>query len=65
MKKNGEINGSEDDTGIEDEEFFIDWNLEGLQDRLLDEGKISDPNWLDNYLYPQIHRHLIHLTRSV
>ena len=55
---------SEDD-GIEDEEFFIDWNLEGLQERLLAEGKINDPKWLDNYLYPHIYLHLIHLTRSV
>mmetsp|Transcript_22230 Transcript_22230/g.19066 ORF Transcript_22230/g.19066 Transcript_22230/m.19066 type:complete len:130 (+) Transcript_22230:1122-1511(+) len=35
-----------------------------MQEYLLEKGKISDPNWLDNYLYPQFKKALIHLTRA-
>jgi tubulin polyglutamylase TTLL1 len=49
---------------VEEEEFFIDWNLEGLQELLIKEGRISNEMWLDEYLYPRIHRSLIHMVRS-
>jgi tubulin polyglutamylase TTLL1 len=38
--------------------------LEGLAELLLKEGKISDENWLENELYPQVYRAIIHIVRS-
>jgi len=31
---------------------------------LLKEGRIKSERWLDEYLYPRIHRSLIHMVRS-
>ena len=59
-----EDDSSSDSDSIEDEEFFIDWYLEGLQDLLLAQGRIKSTAWLEDYLYPRIHRSLVHLTRS-
>jgi len=39
------------------------WFLEKLQDYLLEKGTIQDPNWLDNYLRPQLKKAMIHLLR--
>ena len=49
---------------IEEEEFFIDWNFEGLQDKLFSEGKIKNTTWMDEQLYPTVYRMLIHQVRS-
>lgn len=57
-------NQGDQEGGVEEEEFFIDWNLEGLQELLLKEGRIHSERWLDEYLYPRIHRSLIHMVRS-
>mmetsp|Transcript_10161 Transcript_10161/g.8705 ORF Transcript_10161/g.8705 Transcript_10161/m.8705 type:complete len:82 (+) Transcript_10161:1128-1373(+) len=43
---------------------FEYWNFERVQKYLLDQGKISDSNWLENSLYPQIKRAAVHLTRA-
>ena len=34
-----------------------------LQDELLKTGRISDPNWIDNYLRPQIMKIMIHVSQ--
>jgi len=39
------------------------WKFEKLQDYLLETGKISDPNWLENYLRPQFKKAMIHLIK--
>eukprot|EP00331_Platyophrya_macrostoma_P002944 CAMPEP_0176429350 /NCGR_PEP_ID=MMETSP0127-20121128/13665_1 /TAXON_ID=938130 /ORGANISM="Platyophrya macrostoma, Strain WH" /LENGTH=432 /DNA_ID=CAMNT_0017811151 /DNA_START=262 /DNA_END=1560 /DNA_ORIENTATION=- len=39
------------------------WTLNQLQDYLLQAGKITDPNWLDNYLRPTFKKAYIHLVR--
>ena len=39
------------------------WFGEQLQEYLLEEGIISDPNWLDNYLRPEFKKVMIHLVR--
>jgi len=38
------------------------WDFEKMQDYLLKEGKISDPNWLHNYLFPTFKKAMLHLT---
>ena len=58
------IKGDNDDEEVEEEEFFIDWNLEGLQDLLLKDGRVKNNKWLDEFLYPRIHRSIIHTIRS-
>mmetsp|Transcript_37001 Transcript_37001/g.33263 ORF Transcript_37001/g.33263 Transcript_37001/m.33263 type:complete len:83 (+) Transcript_37001:220-468(+) len=35
-----------------------------MQSYLLETGKISDPNWLQNYLFPQFQKAMLHLTRA-
>ncbi|CAK80036.1 unnamed protein product (macronuclear) [Paramecium tetraurelia] len=53
-------------TGQEqDDDLYIDWNLEELQDILLQQGKIKSRNWLNEELYPQIMRKITHLFFSV
>jgi len=39
------------------------WSMERLQEHLLKRGKITDPNWLDNYLRPEFKKAMIHLVR--
>jgi len=39
------------------------WLYPQLQEFLLKEGKITDPNWLDNYLRPELKKAMIHLVR--
>ena len=51
--------------GKTEEELKLDqqWTFKGLEKYLLDSGKITDPNWLDNYLRPQFKLAFIHLIR--
>jgi len=37
--------------------------MEQFQKRLLEEGIVSDPNWLDNYLRPEFKKAMVHLAR--
>lgn len=37
------------------------WSMTKLQQYLLEEGKITDPNWLDNYLRPAFKKAFTHL----
>jgi len=39
------------------------WTMEKLHDHLLKIGRVTDPNWLDNYLRPELKRAMIHLLR--
>ena len=39
------------------------WTFEDLAEYLLKAGKISDPNWLDNYLRPSFYQAFIHTVR--
>jgi len=39
------------------------WSFERLQDYLLQQKVIDDPNWLDNYLRPEFKRAMIHLVK--
>ncbi|CAD8076688.1 unnamed protein product [Paramecium sonneborni] len=49
----------------EDEEMFIDWNLEGIEELLKEQGRITKKQqWLQNYLYPRIYSKIIHTIRS-
>ncbi|CAD8137738.1 unnamed protein product [Paramecium pentaurelia] len=49
----------------EDEEMFIDWNLEGIEELLKEQGRIpKNQNWLQEYLYPRIYVKIIHTIRS-
>ncbi|CAD8156648.1 unnamed protein product [Paramecium pentaurelia] len=57
------VKTDKDDQEIEDEEFFIDWYLEGLEDLLIKQGR-AKKGWLQSYLYPKIHRSLIHMTKA-
>jgi hypothetical protein len=43
---------------------FQTWTLERLKNYLWETKQISDPNWLDNYLRPEIQKAMIHLTRA-
>ena len=45
LKEDHSKNDKQDD--VEEEEFFIDWNLEGLQELLLKEGRIKNNKWLE------------------
>jgi len=40
------------------------WSFERIQEYLLKVGKITDPNWLDNYLRPSFKKAFIHLLRA-
>lgn len=52
--------------GMNEEELKIhqQWSMERLQEYLLQQGVISDPNWLDNYLRPQFKKAFVHLIRT-
>lgn len=39
--------------------------LEAFHKEMMDEGKVTDPNWLDNYLRPQFQRAFIHSAKMV
>ena len=40
------------------------WNFTKFQDYLLEKKIITDPNWLDNYLRPELKKGMVHLLRS-
>ena len=52
--------------GMNEEELKIhqQWSMERLQEYLLQQGIISDQNWLDNYLRPQFKKAFVHLIRT-
>lgn len=51
--------------GRDEEELKLaqQWSFDRLKDYLLETEVISDPNWLDNYLRPELKRAMIHLVR--
>lgn len=51
--------------GMTEEDLKIaqQWSFERLQEYLLQVGKITDPNWLENYLRPEFKKAMIHLIR--
>ncbi len=53
--------------GLTEEELrnFQMWNFERLQAYLLEQGRITDKNWLNNYLRPEFKKAMIHLVRMV
>jgi len=42
---------------------YILWSYDRFQDYLMKAGKITDPNWLNNYLRPAFHKAMVHLCR--
>jgi len=42
---------------------FQMWNFKRLHNYLMENGKVSDPNWIDNYLRPEFKKAMIHLIR--
>ncbi|KAL4448661.1 hypothetical protein ABPG74_012750 [Tetrahymena malaccensis] len=44
--------------------FVVEFALEGLEKYLLENNKITNPNWLEEEIYPQIYRAVTHLVRS-
>ena len=58
-KQNGTYNGKTEEELLN--QAF--WSLERLHDHLFAIGKVTDPNWLDNYLKPEFKRAMIHLIR--
>ncbi|CAD8070420.1 unnamed protein product [Paramecium sonneborni] len=53
-----------EETKQQDDDFYIDWNLEELQELLIEEGFIKSKNWLHIHLMPQIQIKLFHLFNS-
>lgn len=51
--------------GLDEEGLRVaqQWDFDRLQAHLLAEGVVKDPNWLDNYLRPELKRAMIHLVR--
>lgn len=47
----------------EEEELFIDWDLDGIEKLLKEQGRVSE-GWLERELYPRIKTKLIHTIRS-
>jgi len=39
------------------------WTLDDLKSDLEKRGKVTDPNWLDNYLRPQFKKSLLHIVK--
>ena len=39
------------------------WSFERLHDYLFEKGIVTDPNWLDNYLRPEMKKAMVHLMR--
>ncbi|CAD8200294.1 unnamed protein product [Paramecium pentaurelia] len=60
---NNTINNSISDQ-INQEDLYIDWKLDYLQELLLKQGKIKNKKWLKQELLPQIDRMIIHAIRS-
>jgi len=58
-QRNTTLNGM-NETELRDYQM---WSLEDLQEHLLSVGKISDPNWLNNYLKPKFKEAFIHIVR--
>jgi hypothetical protein len=44
-------------------QYFQRWNFTRFQNYLLEEGIVTDPEWLDNHLRPEFKRAMIHLLR--
>jgi len=60
------VNLAGDSSGCMDEEALKQaqqWSMEKLQEHLLEEGRITDVNWLNNHLRPQLKKAMIHLLR--
>ncbi len=51
--------------GMTQEELKIaqQWSFERLHENLMESNITSDPNWLDNYLRPELKKAMIHLVR--
>ena len=51
--------------GMDEEQLKVaqQWSFDRLQEYLLKEGIIGDPNWLDNYLRPEFKKAMVHLLR--
>lgn len=39
------------------------WTFKTVHEHLMKTGKVTDPNWLDNYLRPEIKKMMVHLIR--
>lgn len=39
-------------SGEKDNNFVVDFSLDGLRDYLIEEGVISNPNWVEEEVYP-------------
>jgi len=39
------------------------WSFDKLEKYLLESGKVTDPNWLNNYLRPAIHKAIVHVLK--
>ena len=48
---------------VEELKLAQQWSLERLRGYLLEQGIISDPEWLDNYLRPEFKKAMVHLLR--
>jgi len=59
-EENKTINGM---TADELKDYHL-WDFTDLQDYLLSEGQINDPNWLENYLRPAFKKALVHIVRA-
>lgn len=46
-----------------DNNFVVDFSLDGLRDYLIEEKVISNKNWIEEEIYPQIYRAITHITR--
>ena len=57
--KNGTYNGFTKDELMGQ----VFWMMPQLADYLLKTGKVTDPNWLDNYLRPEFKKAMVHLMR--
>jgi len=49
---------------VDDVKHAQQWDFPRLFEYLMNEGIITDPNWLDNYLRPEFKKAMIHLLRS-
>ena len=58
--KNGTLHN-----GMTEEELKREqqWSLERFHNYLLEKGIVKNPNWLDNYLRPEMKRAMVHLMR--
>ncbi len=51
--------------GMDEEALKVaqQWSFERLHEYLMQEGIVTDPNWLDNYLRPEFKKAMVHLLR--